>query len=231
MQAQHIMTKNVLSVGAETPVHDIATLMIEKRISGLPVVTADGQVIGVVSQSDLLHRHELQTETKQKWWLKVFSDPDHMAREFSKAHGLKAQDIMNRHVVSVDESTDLADVAAILDRNHIKRVPVLRNGKLVGLIARSDLVKALVKAPVRDAVATVDPAVLHRALAKKMRAQTWLNASFLNVIVENGTVHLWGFVGSEDQHRALRVLVEETAGVKAIEDHLAVGYPALEGAL
>lgn len=231
MQAHHIMTKNVVSVRADTPVHDIAILMVEKRISGLPVLAADGQVMGIVSQSDLLHRHELQTETKQKWWLKVFSDPDRMAREFSKAHGLKARDVMNRHVVSVDENTDLADVAAILDHNHIKRLPVLRHGKLVGLIARSDLVKALVKAPVRDAVATIDHAALHRALAEKMRAQTWLNASFLNVIVDNGTVHLWGFVASEDQRRALHVLVEETAGVKAIEDHLAVGYPALEGAL
>lgn len=229
MQAHHIMTKNVVSIRTETPVHDIAALMVEKRISGLPVVTAEGQVIGIISQSDLLHRHELRTESKQKWWLKVFSDPDRMAREFSKAHGLKAQDVMSRHVVSVDESTDLADVAAILDRNHIKRVPVLRDGKLIGLIARSDLVKALVKAPARDGSTSVDTAAVQRTIGEKIRKQTWLHSSYLNVIVENGTVHLWGFVASEDQRRALRVLVEETAGVKVIDDHLGVGYPGLVG--
>jgi CBS domain-containing protein len=231
MQAHDIMTKDVVLVRPDTPVRDIATLMIENRISGLPVVAADGQVVGIVSQSDLLHRHELQTETKQKWWLKVFSDPDRIARAFSKAHGLKARDVMSRHVVSVDENNDLADVAALLDRNRIKRVPVVRNGKLVGLIARSDLVKALVKVPARTGAAHVDAATLHRMIGDKIRGQTWLNTSYLNVIVENGTVQLWGFVASEDQRRALRVLVEETEGVNAVDDHLSVGYPAFAGAL
>jgi CBS domain-containing protein len=229
MQAHHVMTKSVVSVLPETSVRDISSLMVEKRVSGLPVVAANGQVIGIVSQSDLLHRRELQTETKQKWWLKVFSDPDRIAREFSKAHGLRAQDVMSRHVISVDETTDLADVAAILDRNRIKRVPVLRGGKLVGVIARSDLVKALTKAPVIEGGASIDTAAVQRAISDKIRAQTWLNASYLNVIVEKGTVQLWGFVASEDQRRALRVLVEETAGVKSIDDHLGIGYPTLVG--
>ncbi len=229
MQAHHIMSKNVVSVRADTPVRDVSALMTEKRISGLPVVAANGQVIGIVSQSDLLHRHELGTEVRQKWWLKIFSDPNRMAQEFCKAHGLKAEDVMSRHVLSVGENTDLADVTAILDRNHIKRVPVLRDGKLVGLITRADLVKALMAAPVREGATSVDTASVQRAISDKIRKQTWLNSSYLNVIVENGTVHLWGFVGSAEQRRALRVLVEETDGVTSVDDHLGVGYPALMG--
>lgn len=228
MQAHEIMTKAVVSVRPETSVRDIAALMTDKRVSGVPVLAEDGTVLGIVSQTDLLHRRELGTETKQKWWLKLFSDPDRSAREFSKAHGLKAKDVMTRHVVSVDESTDLADVAAVLDRNRIKRVPVLRNGKMVGLIARSDFVGMLSRTPAAGGGVAVDTASLQRVLREKINAQSWLNASYLNVIIDDGNVQLWGFVGSNEQRRALRVLVEETEGVKSVDDHLGVGYPAMD---
>ncbi len=222
MKANEIMTKTVISIGPETPVREVAALMTEKRISGLPVV-ANGKVLGIVSQSDLLHRQELRTEAKHKWWLRVFSDPDRLATEYTKSHGLKAADVMTRRVVSVTEDTALADVAATLDRNGIKRVPVLSGGRLVGLIARSDLVKALTQAPSPIKAAAVDNGTLQRTLSDKMKAQDWLSATYLNTVVEDGRVELWGYIDTAAQHRALRVLVEETTGVKAVEDHLIVG--------
>ena len=152
MKARDIMTTAVLSVRPETTIREVAALMTERHVSGVPVVNADNRLVGIVSQGDLLHRRELGTESKHKWWLSMFADPDRMAREYSKAHGLRAQDVMTRHVTSVQEDADLADVAAILDRSKIKRVPVLRDGGMVGIITRSDLVKALSQAPDRKSV-------------------------------------------------------------------------------
>lgn len=227
MKARDIMTTNVLMVRPDAPVREVATLMTERHVSGVPVISADNKIVGIVSQSDLLHRKELGTEARRKWWLRVFGDSDTMAREYTKAHGLKAQDVMTRHVTSVQEDAELADVAAILDRNKIKRVPVVRDGKVVGIIARSDLVKALSKSPATASSANVDNGTLHRTLTDKIRSLPWLETSFLNVVVNDGVVRLWGYVGSNDQRRALRVLVEETEGVKSVEDNLTVGFPTM----
>jgi CBS domain-containing protein len=222
MKARDIMTKTVVSIRPETPVREVAALMTEKRVSGVPVV-ADGKVLGIVSQGDLLHRQKLGTEAKHRWWLRVFSDPDRLATEYTKSHGLKAADIMARKVISVSEDTELTDVAATLDRNGIKRVPVLCDGKIVGLITRSDLVKALSQAPSRAHAMTVDNGTLQRTLSDKMKAQDWLSATYLNTVVTDGRVELWGHIDTAAQHRALHVLVEDTAGVTAVEDHLIVG--------
>ena len=228
MKAQDIMTKMVITIGPDTPVRAIATLLTEKRISGVPVLGNDGAVLGMVSHGDLLHRWEIGTEPKQKWWLKAFADPDALARAYTKTHGLEAKDVMNRHVVSVSENAEMADVAAILDRNGINRVPVMRDGKLVGLITRSDLVKALSRVPEQAGRASADSGSLHHAITSKMKTQQWLNSSHLNVIVKDGVVQVWGLIGSGDQRRALRVLIEEINGVKSVEDHLMVGFPAYD---
>jgi CBS domain-containing protein len=223
MKARDIMTKAVMTVSPDTPIRDVALLMTEKRISGVPVVDKTGKVIGIVSQSDLLHRQELGTETRHKWWLRVFSDPDRMAIDFSKSHGIKVGDIMTRQIVSVSDDADIAVVAAVLDRGNVKRVPVMRDGAMVGLISRSDLVKAFCQTPTPDGTTAVDNATLQRVLSDKMKAQPWLSTGYLNTIVNDGTVELWGHIESPAQHRALRVLVEETSGVQKVEDHVVVG--------
>jgi len=229
MKAYDIMTKEVVTVKLDTPVHEIAVLMTDRRISGVPVLDDGGQVVGMVSHGDLLHRREIGTESKRKWWLKVFADPDKLAREYSKTHGLRAKDVMTRHVVSIGESTDLADVATVLERNGIKRVPVLRDGKLVGLVTRTDLVKALSRAAIPAKGVSIDNGTLHRTLTEKMRAQPWLDTAFINLIVKDGAVEIWGIVGSEDQRQALRVLIEETAGVNSAADHLTVRSSVRDG--
>jgi len=227
MKAHEIMTTAVVTAKPETPVQEIAALMTAKRISGVPVLGTQGHLLGMVSQSDLLQRKEIGTVPRHKWWLRVFSDPDRLAREYSKTHGMRAQDVMTRHVITVQADANLNEVAAILDRSKIKRVPVLRDGKMVGLIARSDLVKVLSQTASAEATGNVHDGDLQRVLNDKMKSQPWLDASFLNVIVENGTVQLWGLVSSDDQREALRTLVEETAGVKKVDDRLSVGRPAM----
>ena len=229
MKAQDIMTRDVTTVRPDTSVRDIAALMVEKHISGVPVLTDDGKIVGMVSQSDLLHRAEVGTERKHKWWFRTFADSDALAREYAKAHGLKAHDIMSRYVVSVRDDAELRDVADILDSHRIKRVPVVQEGRLVGIITRGDLVRALSQVQISKAAKKIDNAALHKTLHDRIRTQPWINDSYINLTVNDGVVELWGFVVSIDQHNALRALVEETDGVRRVEDKLSVAGPLRGG--
>lgn len=227
MKAHEIMSRNVITVGPATSVREIAALMTANRISGIPVVSDDGTVVGIVTESDLLHRAEIGTEPTRKWWLRFFSDPDALAREYTKTHGLKAADVMTRQVTSVEEETDLNDIADTLQSRKIKRVPVLRDGKLVGIVSRADLVRAFGQSQVARPLPSVDDAAIEQALLDKMRAQDWLDGTYLNVTVRNGVVELRGFIPSAEQRRALRVLIEEFGGITGVDDQLTVGMPAM----
>jgi CBS domain-containing protein len=225
MKAQDIMTRDLTTVSPNTSVRDIAAVMVEKHISGVPVLTDNGQIIGMVSQSDLLHRAELGTERKHKWWFRTLVDSNALAQEYAKAHGRKAHDIMSRYVVSVRDDAELRDVADILDNYRIKRVPVVQEGRLVGIITRGDLVRALSQVQISKAVKKIDNAALHKTLHDRIRTQSWINESYISLTVNDGVVELWGFVDTIDQHSALRALVEETDGVSRVEDKLSVGVP------
>jgi CBS domain-containing protein len=229
MKALDIMTREVVTVRLETSVREIAALMMEKNISGVPVVGDNGAIVGIVSEGDLLHRAEVGTERKHKWWFHIFADSDAAAREYAKAHGLSARDVMSRYVISVRDDADLRDVADVLDSHHIKRVPVLHDGRLVGIISRRDLVRALTQVQALSPPAKVDNAALHNALRDRFKSQSWLNDAYMNVTVNDGVVELWGLVVSADQHRALRALVEETPGVRRVEDRLRVAGPLRGG--
>jgi CBS domain-containing protein len=229
MQANEIMTRDVISVRPHTSVREIAALMAEKRISGVPVLTDDGKIVGILSESDLLHRAEMGTERKRKWWFRHFGDPNALAQDYAKAHGLKAHDVMSRYVVSVRDDAELRDVADILDQHRIKRVPVVQEGRLVGIITRGDLVRALSQVQITKAAKNVDNAALHKALHDRIRSQSWINDSYINLTVNDGVVELWGFVVSTDQRNALRALVEETDGVNRVEDKLSVAGPLRGG--
>jgi CBS domain-containing protein len=224
MKAQDIMTRDVTTVRPDTSVRDIAGLMVEKHISGVPVLTEDGKIIGIVSQSDLMHRAEVGTERKHKWWFRIFADSNALAREYAKAHGLKAHDIMSRYVVSVRDDAELRDVADILDNHRIKRVPVVQEGRLVGIITRGDLVRALSQVQITKAVKKLDNAALHKTLHDRIRVE-WIDPSYISITVNEGVVQLWGFVETVDQRNALRVLIEETDGVTRVDDRLSVGIP------
>ncbi len=231
MKVQDIMTKDVVSVRPQTPVREIAILLAEKRISGVPVLTDDGAMVGIVTESDLLHRAELGTEKKRKWWLRVLSDSNQLARDFTQSHGQYARDVMARYVVTTRADADLAEVAEVMDSHRIKRLPVISDGKLVGVVTRGDLVKALARADVKRSSRKLDNSAVHSALHKRMQHQPWLNASLLSVSVQDGKVELAGFVESSEQAKALRVLAEETEGVTSVEDRLTVGLPRMLGGL
>jgi CBS-domain-containing membrane protein len=222
-----MMTEDVITVSPATSVREIAALLVRHRISGVPVVTLGGKVIGIVSQSDLLYRAAAGGERKGKWWLGFFADPDRIAREYAKAHGQNAHDVMSRPIISVADEADIAEVAGILNAHGVKRLPVIRDGNLVGIITRTDVMRALGKLEGSKPIAGRENVALQKAVLDKMRALSWLDSAYVNVEVVNGVVRLTGFIGSEDQRRALRVLAEEAAGAHNVKDEMMIGLPTV----
>jgi CBS domain-containing protein len=221
-----VMTRDVVVAGPETPVTEIAKRLVERRISAVPVVGADGTVVGIVSEGDLLRRREIGTERHASWWLEVFGDADALARDYTKAHGLVAADVMSSPVVCVEEKAALATCADMLQAHRIKRVPVLRRGKLVGIVSRADVVRALVmhaSVAAKPADGAPNDRTIERTLRERMNAESWAKSGFVNAVVRGGTVELRGYARSEDQRRGLQVLAREIPGVRAVEDHLTVG--------
>jgi CBS domain-containing protein len=229
MEAQDVMTRNVVAVGPDTTVGEIAAMLVRHRISAVPVVSGDEQLLGIVTQTDLAHRSETGTEKRRKWWLEAFADPDVKAREYVKSHGLKAQDVMTRHVVSVQQTDDLAEVADALDSHRIRQVPVVSKGKIVGMISRADIVRKLAETKVAPTGAQPDNGTLQKAIWDEIKAQSWLKTAFVNLAVKDGVVELWGAVDSIEQRQALRVLVEGVPGVRKVEDNVAL-FPKVVGA-
>ncbi len=218
MKAQDIMTHDVITAKPGMMIDNIARKLVENRISSLPVVAGDCELVGIISESDLLHRSEINTMRKRKWWLEIFLDPDTHAREFVKAHGVKVDDLMSSIVITVTADAELADVADILDKHHVHRVPVLEGGKLVGIISRGDMVRALALSEMTKTATSQSDGDLHKAIRQAIRAETWIASAYVNCTINDDVVDLAGFVESEDQKQALRILVEGVAGVRKVED-------------
>ena len=221
MRARDIMTTDVVAVRPDTPVRDIATQLLERRISAVPVVDEDRRVIGIVSEGDLMRRQEAGTERHRSWWLRLFGSSEEQAQEYVKSHGRKAAEIMTRHVVSVTEDAEVAHVADLLESRRIKRVPVVREDRLVGIVSRADLLRALIAAPAAASVPT-DDRRLYEAVLTRLHAEPWTEVMHLNMVVHDGEVQLWGIANSHEEREALRVLVENVPGVRAVRDGVRV---------
>jgi CBS domain-containing protein len=220
MKALEAMTKDVITVGPSATVREVAALLVRHRISAVPVVSDEGRVIGIVSQTDLGHRSETATEKRRKWWLELFADANTKARDYIKSHGLVAQDVMTRFVVSVSKDAHLSEVADILDTHRIRQVPVMQDGKLVGMISRADLVRKLAEALITAPATRPENGALQKAIWQQVKSQPWLEAALVNIAVKDGVVELWGAVASDEQRRALRILVEGVSGVQKVEDNV-----------
>ena len=224
MRAADVMTTGVITVSPDTAILDVAHLLLDRRISAVPVVDEAGKLMGIVSEGDLIHRDENRTERKGHWWQALIENRTDAARAYSRAHGRHARDVMTEKVLTVSEDTPLADIADMLERHRIKRVPVVTGGKVVGVVSRANLLQALVARPIEpvpDTVAVPDDTGIRNAIVDEIRDNA-LAGSEINVIVANGAVSLWGTVQSEDQRRAILISAENAVGVIDIEDHLAI---------
>ena len=229
MRAVDIMTPDVISVDPEMTVKAAAKMLLDHRISGAPVVDAARHVIGMISEGDLVRRPEIGTEPRRRsWWLDLLSSNQERTGEYIKSHGHKVKDVMTDRVVSVSEATPLSEVAAILEARRIKRVPVLRDGKLVGIVSRANLVQALASAREEPATSEIDDQEIRARLLAELKAQKLARVTGGSIVVRDGVVHLWGFVWAPAESQAMRIAAEGIPGVKRVEDHTE-GFPVVPG--
>src|SRR5271166_93171 len=220
MRAMDVMTSEVITVDADASVQAVAKLLAERGISAVPVVDRENRVIGMVSEGDLLHRTETGTERRRSWWLDMMASTNKLAGDYIKSHSGKVKDVMTRDVISVTETTPVADIAVLLETNRIKRVPVVRDGKLAGIVSRANLVRALGMTINEPSGTEADDRTIRDKLLAELKAQRWAEVSPANVTVKDGVVHLWSSYLSEQEKRALVVAAENIPGVRRVEDHM-----------
>ena len=219
MRAHQIMTRNAVTVLPETPILEAAHKMLENHVSGLPVLDASGKLVGIVSESDFLRRSEIGTQQKRPRWLQYFLSPAHSANGFIREHGRKVEDVMTRDPVVADEDTPLDELVHLMEKNGIKRLPVLRGNKLVGIITRANLLQAVASMAREIPDPTADDEHIRDRIIRALEATVW-RPTGLQVAVRNGVVHLHGLIINDSARRASIVAAENTAGVKEVHDHL-----------
>ena len=225
MRADEIMSVNVLTVSPDTHVREVARKLIERGVSAVPVVDGEGRLLGIISEGDLMRRRESGTERRPSWWLRLLQNPGDTAADYVKTHGVHAKDVMTRNVITVGESATAAEIAELLEKHRIKRVPVLRQGKVVGIVSRANLLHGLIA---QKPPAPPPMTGLRKAVLAELR-ETGVH-TMIDVVVSDGVVHLWGVVETEGAKNALEAAAESTEGVKSVVNHVCV-FPRLVGAL
>ncbi|WP_428662406.1 CBS domain-containing protein [Reyranella sp.] len=226
MKAIDVMVRNVVTVRPDDDVAHAIELLAEHDVSALPVVDDSGTVVGVLSEADLMRRREIGTEKHRSWWLEAITPGVTLATDFAKEHGHKVQELMSDTVISASEETPLGEIAALLEKHRIKRVPVLRDGKLVGIVSRANLIQALAVSQAQAAASPngIGDRGIRLELLSRIAAQPWTDFGSRNIIVKDGVVHLWGLVGSDEERKALVALAEEVPGVKSVCDETFAAY-------
>jgi CBS domain-containing protein len=219
MQVKDIMTRNVISVEANEPVLKAARLMLQNRISGLPVIDATGKLVGIVTEGDFLRRSEIGTERHRPKWLEFLVGPGRMAAEYVRASGRKVDEIMTPDPLSITEDDSLEMVVDLMERHRVKRLPVLRGGQMVGIVSRANLMHALASLARDDTHAPAgDDSAIRDQILTALDKQHW--PPQVNVVVKSGIAELWGAIMDERERQALIVATENISGVKEVHDHL-----------
>ncbi len=216
LSARDLMTPDVVTVPLATPVLAIARLLAERGISAVPVLGEAGDVMGVVTEADLIRRLAGEVEKPASWFRSLFVNPGEEAERYARTHGLRAADVMTEEVVSVTADTTAGEIAAIMEERGIRRVLVIEEGRLKGIVSRADLLRALVAEPAELADCSDDR--IRRAVLALMRRQPWVDSFHTLVEVKDGIVEFHGFMRDEGVKRGLRVLAESVPGVRAVRD-------------
>lgn len=219
MKARDVMISPVITVTPQTSVRDVAQLFLERSISGAPVLNEQRKLVGMVSEGDLLHRSEAGTGRRRSWWLGLITQRETLAGEYVREHGHSVADVMSHNVVVASPETPVREIARVLEKNRIKRVPIVENGELVGIVSRANLIQAVASAP-RELEINPSDQLIRDKLTADLRSQPWAKLGLINITVADGVVRLWGIVDSETERKALKVAAESVPGVIAVDDHL-----------
>lgn len=209
----------VITASPNGSAKSVAETFLQHQISAVPVLDDKGKLVGIISEGDLLHRAEAGTEKQRPWGLRAFIRFDTLADEYVKAHARKVTDAMTREVVTASPETPLHEVAALLEKHSVKRVPIVENGQLVGIVSRANLGQAVAGAEKALEIPLSDSTIREKLLAH-LKGQDWTHTSLLNVKVHDGVVDLWGIVTPASERKAIRVAAEATPGVRAVNDNL-----------
>jgi CBS domain-containing protein len=220
MLVKDIMTRRVISVEPEDKLTRAVQLMLQNRISGLPVIDTSGKLVGILSESDLLRRSEFGTQRQRPRWLEFLVGPGKLAAEYVHTSGRKVGEIMSSNVHTVDSDGTLEAVVALMEKHRIKRLPVMQDNKVAGIITRANLVHALASLALEAKPVLPSDDAIRQALLAELDKQPWAPTALINVVVRGGIVGLWGVILDERQREALIVAAENMSGVRGVEDHL-----------
>lgn len=219
MKASDVMTTKVISIRPDATLTEMIKLMLDHRISGLPVVDKDGKLVGVVTEGDCLRRAETGTEVKRSFWRDMLTGSETLANEYIRSHGRKVSEVMTRDPISVSPDTDLSEVIHMMEKNRIKRVPVVKDGAVVGILSRANLLQTL-SGLVRNTSVNDSDADIRKGVVAALGTLPWAANEFLNVTVKDGVVDLWGSYTAYRQDEAAVVAAENVPGVKQVRNHL-----------
>lgn len=220
MKVADFMSTTPITVTADVGLEAAARLMVDHRVSGLPVVDGAGGVIGMITEGDLIRRVELGTAGRPAGWLSGLFSPGRSAREFVSTHGTRVGEVMSGEVVSVSPEATLAEVVALMDTHQVKRLPVLQAGRLVGIISRADLLRALAQLLGEQHVEAISDIELRKRVLAKIAEQAWAPCATVDATVKDGVVELRGAVSDDRERVGLRVIAENTPGVRQVHDRL-----------
>lgn len=219
MKSKDLMTAHPVVIAPETPVSAVAELLAARGISAVPVVDGEGIPIGVVTEGDLIRRLADQPRGPLTWFLDLFANSRPMAERFAKAHGKTARDVMTTELITVSETESAERIAELMEQNHIRRVLVLKGGKLVGLVSRADLLRAILRMPATPHEAYDDHGI-QVALLKAMRSQPWVDTYWIYPSISGGVVTFHGFARNETTRHGLAVMAREISGVTEVRDQM-----------
>jgi CBS domain-containing protein len=222
MNAADMMTSPVVTIGPEATVRDAAWAMLTNRISAVPVLDGQGRMVGILSEGDLLRRAETGTQRRRSWWAMFGVGSEELAAEFVKTHGRKVADVMSRDVITATGDTPAPDLARLMETHGIKRVPIVADGKLVGIVSRADFLTALTGVQQAATAEDGDDGALRAAIIARLGRMPWIQPSIVNVAVRDGVAELTGLADSDAQRRAVRIVVETMPGVRAVQDNMRV---------
>jgi CBS domain-containing protein len=224
MHAIDVMTRDLVTVRPDATVAEAAELMAKQDVSALPVVDAHNHLVGIISEADLLRREEIGTQTDRPLWIEAMIPAATRAAEFAKSHGKRVDEVMSREVITATEDAPLARIASILERHRIKRVPIVRDNRLVGIVSRANLIQALAVAALAPVVAPDSDRRIRQELLSRLAEQGWTDFGDRNVVVTGGEVHLWGLVGSPAERKALIAMAEGVPDVTGVVDEMIPAY-------